>query len=100
MTDYAAYMTSDQWVSVREAALLRAQGECQRCHAWNCTLEVHHLTYDRLGHEASEDLQVLCHKCHEIADVERWGRDRYGEDLPPFDLLQIEYQGRRKRDRR
>ena len=27
-------------------------------------LEVHHLTYERAGHERLEDLQTLCHLCH------------------------------------
>ncbi len=29
------------------------------------SLEVHHLTYERLGAERDEDLQALCWSCHE-----------------------------------
>jgi hypothetical protein len=32
-------------------------------------LEVHHLNYDRLGHEWAEDLIVLCGRCHDLAHV-------------------------------
>ena len=28
-------------------------------------LQVHHLTYERLGNERDEDLKVLCWACHE-----------------------------------
>ena len=27
-------------------------------------LDVHHLTYERLGREKDEDLRVLCRACH------------------------------------
>jgi len=35
-------------------------------------LDVHHLSYDRLGNERPSDLQVLCRaKCHPVADAIR-----------------------------
>lgn len=84
--DYARYLASDGWQHRRERALHLAQHRCQSptCeqdhlrslsdqeladkilvmprHAYR--LEVHHLTYERLGREADDDLIVLCPSCH------------------------------------
>lgn len=68
--NYKAYIASPRWKAVRQATLLRAHGQCQRCGATE-KLEVHHLTYDRLGNEIPEDLLVVCHPCHEKEDQER-----------------------------
>lgn len=104
MTDYNRYMGSKTWENTREKALLRANGECQRCKAWNCTLEVHHRTYERLGRERAGDLEVLCKPCHEIADKERaeesflrWVDRTYGANPPDLELLRMEYEARRNR---
>jgi 5-methylcytosine-specific restriction endonuclease McrA len=55
------------WHGIRERALKRAGWCCQECgiNRYQAgVLEVHHLTYDRLGAELDEDLRVLCRKCH------------------------------------
>ncbi|HXE67478.1 MAG TPA: HNH endonuclease [Rhodanobacteraceae bacterium] len=47
---------------------------CQRCKRkfHPSELDVHHLNYERLGHERPSDLQVLCsNKCHPMADALR-----------------------------
>ncbi len=46
---------------------------CARCGRIKsaANLQVHHLTYERLGNELPSDLQVLCHACHWEADKER-----------------------------
>lgn len=56
------YIQSPEWASVRRRKL----AEVSRCEACSGDerLEVHHLTYDRLGHERMRDLEVLCHWCH------------------------------------
>ena len=36
------------------------------------TLEIHHLTYERVGRELDSDLVALCWSCHE----ETWDKDR------------------------
>ena len=45
----------------------RAGWQCQECGraSSEMTLDVHHLTYERLGHERADDLIVLCRSCHE-----------------------------------
>jgi len=60
---YEQYLRSRHWLTTRRRALLRAGRKCQRCEA-SYSLEVHHLTYDRLGAEAEGDLMVLCAMCH------------------------------------
>ena len=40
-----------------------ARWRCQKCESRR-GLDVHHTTYERLGHEWDSDLQVLCRDCH------------------------------------
>lgn len=65
--DYHAYLSSDAWRSVRNAALARDGARCVLCGSCR-RLEVHHINYASIGHETSDDLLTLCDKCH--ADVE------------------------------
>lgn len=79
---YEDYLRSDHWQRIRHMALERAVGRCQNsgCHyrllsreeLAECPprgygLDVHHLTYDRLGHERLDDVLVLCRRCHGAA---------------------------------
>lgn len=70
---YAAYINSAKWKQRCDRAIAQAGYRCQRCGftKYSRRLEVHHLTYERLGHERDEDLQVVCHECHVAADQER-----------------------------
>lgn len=61
--DYTAYLASSEWQKKRLQALERSHHQCQRCDARK-DLQVHHLTYVRLGREALTDLVVLCSECH------------------------------------
>lgn len=36
---------------------------CEKCMRDN-RLQIHHVTYKRLGHERLSDLQVVCFRCH------------------------------------
>jgi hypothetical protein len=53
--------------------LRSADYRCERCGSPGDarSLEVHHLTYERLGRELPEDLMVVCWPCHDIEDAER-----------------------------
>lgn len=62
--NYYDYLKSPQWQTVRDAALKRANYQCEKCKSAK-NLEVHHITYKRLGYELPEDLIVLCKDCHE-----------------------------------
>jgi 5-methylcytosine-specific restriction endonuclease McrA len=69
---YTSYMQSEAWKALRQT-MIDITGCCERCELTDevTMLEVHHLTYERLGHEDLDDLQVLCPPCHVIADAER-----------------------------
>ena len=57
-----AYLHSPAWQRRRQAALARAGWRCEDCGHTE-RLHVHHLTHARWGHEADEDLRVLCSAC-------------------------------------
>lgn len=61
--DYREYLKSPYWKAIRRRALIAAGHRCQICHKTD-KLEVHHVTYERLGHERPEDLLALCGRCH------------------------------------
>jgi 5-methylcytosine-specific restriction endonuclease McrA len=94
---YEQHLRSDVWKSTRRNILARDGYLCCRCGG--IATEVHHRTYERLGHERDEDLESLCPPCHQKADQERasvsarrarralyearldgWATKRYGED--------------------
>ena len=60
---YPKYLTTVHWYAFRQMALKAADYQCQNCGA-RYGLEVHHLTYERLGREKLEDVVVLCDACH------------------------------------
>ena len=49
---------------LRTGLLVRAGGACEDCGCHRA-LQVHHLTYDRYGHEEPTDVLLLCRECHE-----------------------------------
>lgn len=61
---HAEYLQTNVWHLTRQRALLRNGGCCMRCYGEGGPFHVHHLTYDRLGHEDHGDLQVVCGSCH------------------------------------
>ena len=72
--DKVAYMASSQWRDIRLTVIKRDRYECQMCGIDGVPLEVHHITYERLGHEHYDDLVSLCRTCHQSV------HDRYGYD--------------------
>ena len=106
---YIDYLQSPQWRVRRAHAIFKAHGSCMHCRRGGRPLEVHHLTYDRLGHEDPSDLVALCHECHEKADAQRrratedrqwyarldgWASKKYGEDWESyvgFDVAEEEF---------
>jgi len=78
-TEYAKYLQSPQWQARRKLAIEEAGSQCERCNlprwlaelTYDQDLHVHHLTYANKGRERTEDLEVLCRRCHEI---ETFGR--------------------------
>lgn len=70
-TAYDDYLLSPHWVAFRKR-VLQGRSSCERC---GCTksLQVHHLTYDRLGDERLEDVAVLCLDHHQEAHGRKFG---------------------------
>jgi hypothetical protein len=68
---YQEYLQSPEWQEKRDEVLGQARHRCRVCNSRH-QLEVHHRTYDRVGHERSDDLTVLCRPCHEL--FHRYGR--------------------------
>lgn len=60
---YTHYLHSEWWRWRRNQKLREARYRCERCGD-NRQVQVHHLTYDRLGAEESSDLEALCRDCH------------------------------------
>ena len=61
--DYEAWLCTDAWAEIREAALERADRACEACCATR-RLQVHHKHYKTFGNERPQDVQVLCAECH------------------------------------
>jgi hypothetical protein len=62
--EYRSYIKSDAWRRKRIEVIRRAKGVCERCGRWPI-VNVHHLTYQRLGNEMPGDLLGVCLVCHE-----------------------------------
>lgn len=61
---YTCYMDSEEWVTAKERKFRTVPvKECELCSSTN-NLDIHHATYDNLGDEKMDDLQILCHECH------------------------------------
>lgn len=71
---YLEYLKSDAWRERRASKLEASKFRCERCGERE-GLEVHHLSYDRLGQERTDDLIVLCKSHHWVADELRRGND-------------------------
>lgn len=63
--EYTRYIDSHLWKRKRAKILAREYKRCRLCgeRGW---LHVHHITYDRFGHEEEGDLVALCPKCHDF----------------------------------
>jgi len=57
------YLQSDHWQKIKKEALREAKGLCQLCNK-DQFVNVHHRTYENLGHEDIKDVIVLCLDCH------------------------------------
>lgn len=64
-SQYNEYLQSSHWKDIRRQRLAMDGFQCSICGTAK-NLEVHHLTYERLGHEDLDDLVSLCKRCHAI----------------------------------
>ena len=75
LVTYDEYLTTTSWMCRAMQAKDRANWHCQTpgCLSEG-PLEVHHLTYARVGRERPDDLVVLCEDCHAAAHARRAAR--------------------------
>jgi hypothetical protein len=65
---YGEYLRSAHWRRLREAH--RTSDQQQDCFCGETEhLQLHHLTYERLGREELDDLRWLCKRCHALVHV-------------------------------
>lgn len=77
-SEYEKYLQGDHWSKVKFAAKKWAHYKCRQCkiseanhlELFHQHLEVHHLSYENIGHEGPSDVVVLCARCH---DAETFG---------------------------
>lgn len=66
--DYRRHLNSTYWADLKRRALNRSGKQCERC-GWQILgpyqSQLHHKTYERLGREELEDVELLCISCHE-----------------------------------
>lgn len=64
---YSEYLRSDEWLDIRGRVLKRDKFRCRwsgKSARAGDPLQVHHLTYERVGCEAMEDLITVCRSAH------------------------------------
>ena len=70
---YTEYLKSNHWKAKRHE-LINDDSVCHQCGCKGI-LQLHHLSYKRLGNESIKDLIPLCDKCHKEAhknkDIEK-----------------------------
>lgn len=65
---YRAYLESEHWSRFRTRYFLDHDPvKCFVCDAHTGNLNLHHLTYRRLGRERQADVVALCFDCHRFA---------------------------------
>jgi 5-methylcytosine-specific restriction endonuclease McrA len=75
---YSEYLKTPEWACRRMLRLVLDEHTCQDCR--QPASHVHHLTYERLGHEELDDLISLCERCHSI---------RHGAQILPTQAAKI-----------
>ena len=68
---YRDHLASDDWRRLKKRLLLERGARCEHCGVLPRRLDLHHKTYERLGCESDDDLELLCRACHDEADAER-----------------------------
>jgi len=61
---YSEYLKTRHWSKTRKRILKKYNFVCYDC--LEKAVDVHHLTYERIGNERDSDLIPICIKCHSI----------------------------------
>lgn len=62
-TKYSEYLKSSHWTLFKFNIFAKRGMRCERC-ASTKDINLHHKTYERIGREKPEDVEVLCRMCH------------------------------------
>lgn len=82
--NYAAYLKSPLWKSIRKRVLEKANRKCCRCG--RTAYQVHHSSYARDVLEGDNDafLHAACGRCHHKAEINRYGEKTSIEQASGF----------------
>jgi hypothetical protein len=72
--EYDRYLRASHWQRYRRVTRYKRGQACEDCgiteemalRYYGKTLQIHHLTYENLGRERSEDVLLLCPRCHSL----------------------------------
>jgi hypothetical protein len=70
-TSYREYLRSDHWAYFKAEFFRERESVCRRCGRDNVPLDLHHVSYARIGNEFLDDVQPLCRKCHDYVEQEK-----------------------------
>lgn len=77
---YQATLATPRWRQLKWRRLMVAGFRCERCSARFTGkspkaafryFDLHHVTYRRFGHEALDDVRILCRPCHDEIEREK-----------------------------
>lgn len=78
---YQLYLEEEHWQQVRKEALERAAYRCSKCNLQGGILDVHHLNYEHMWCERSEDVVVVCRNCHGATHEQAKGDSYEGDTM-------------------
>ena len=74
--NYYQYISSDEWQSKRKEVFEVYGERCFFCHG-HYMLSVHHISYENLGGEKTEELVPPCGLCHQMLHKDPSGLELY-----------------------
>lgn len=77
---------SPQWKAASASRLKLDHGVCVFCKS--PAEEVHHVSYENVGHENDADLRSLCRVCHDACTMLEYGHDMQAHRVDPSDPAQ------------
>lgn len=82
--DYSAYTRSPAWLARRARYFSRYKVRACACCGDTGRLDLHHLTYARVGAERDDDLTAVCRTCHYA--LHKFPERRQRQLAPPASL--------------
>ncbi len=84
-----AYLTSEEWKTIRIAALARDDAVCVICYEKNTSNDAHHIFYPKSVWKTElQHLVTLCRSCHDLVHlILPKSPETFSEGLAAFNLL-------------